>query len=69
MLNVKLLSLRQEKEGLEIALQKDNGRGNEAEKSKLERVRNLNTIKQSLIVLYHSLCQHRYMYITTNNGV
>jgi len=39
------LCLWQEKEGLEAALQKDKRPGNEAEKFKLERVRNLNTLK------------------------
>jgi len=35
----------QEREGLEVALQKDKGNRSEAEKSKLERVRNLNMMR------------------------
>jgi len=49
---VNLLCLRQEKEGLEIALQKDKGKGSEMEKTKLQRVRNLSTIVQRLIYEY-----------------
>jgi len=40
-----LLRLWQEKEGLEVALQKDKRPGNEADKSKLEKVSNLNMLK------------------------
>jgi len=50
---VKLLCLQQEKEGLEIALQKAGGTGSETDKSKLQKVRNLSTIKISFCVLKH----------------
>jgi len=46
--------LQQEKEGLEVALQKAGGTGSETDKSKLQRVRNLNTINISFFGLKHT---------------